>query len=1259
MNTSCDKNTSELLRVHVRDGMSQARRKLPALDKGYFDIDELRFEQLLEQMQDYSQLIKFQGIEPGDDLSPLLFSKNELMVMVKILAINVDKVERDLQEQLYASGNAHSNKDDDVPVDTMTPRKLIGMFDNWLELLNQPQSEAGEQLYRLIESVVIGLSKELSSFLRVVAQNSIDKPVLFHSFTILLKKSQHVIGYGEDLARDQDFDIESLNASLLKALEMIQTGIGELLPISMTSQNNDPAVSLRIVFVKLYQKLQEKVNRFTLNLFDFYFTDVLQAKPNRLTPDSVYLVLHPNIKERDVIIPKGTEFIAGVDKNSQDIIYRVYQEQIVNDAQVVRLHSVYFPKDTDNTESAVLADACWLDNITTAPSADKKVRDEMIAHPLLGAVRSDADVNTAVDARLGFAIANKILFLSEGRRQVNITIQFSAQMSTAWSSLKKILQELPSAKRAKSDSNAKFFAHFGSMFDLRITTETGWLDIGEYKPAFNGSDKSIKTNTLRLSFYLPESAPAITAYDAAVHGDEYQCAVPVLQILLKENFIQYPYDILRNLTVREISIDVNVEGVRNVILHNNLGPLSALSPFTPFGPLPEIGSYFIVGSEEICSKQLTSVDFDIEWGGLPNCPGAFGAWYTGYGQIKNTKNFVASVSVMANGQWLPANPSVSLCQELFASKLRNGQEWLIPQKKLFGTTAIPYYKAQEMPRNNKSFRYSALTKSGLFKVTLQGPMGGFGHREYSTLLTNTLTYNSRVKTENLVRPMPNAPYTPEISAIRLNYSAATTVNLNTPNQHSDPLMRDQFFHLHPLGWESITPLQHSRVYLVPQYKDDGALLIGLTGSECRQLSLFFHLKNNSIPIKSLQVSTELDVSHSSDNREGDSDIVYKIEPATKIQWEYLSHNQWRAIPERNVLGDSTRNFMASGIVQLLIPADITTDNSLLPPGFFWLKVSANQELSHFSEVYSVYAQAVKASWIAGEHPIIEQAMILPPDSIKRIRQNIPGIAGVTQICSSFGGAPAESIEHLRTRMSERLRHKNRALTPLDYEMLILNQFPQIYKVKCFANMRMDRMSKICPGHLLIIPIPHLNWMDGQNFKPHFDGYLIDCILNFVKDLAPAFAEICVENPVYEEIQVRCAVHFREGCHQGYHHNILNQALCDYLSPWSSLGNNVHFGWSINEQDIKSFIHNLDYIEHVTDFSLLRIAPREQGLYVLDDTAAPVIEGTVTGRILPSFWWSTAIPIEHHYIVSIDENAHIGAQVTGYDELEVGSTFIIA
>jgi len=225
-------------------------------------------------------------------------------------------------------------------------------------------------------------------------------------------------------------------------------------------------------------------------------------------------------------------------------------------------------------------------------------------------------------------------------------------------------------------------------------------------------------------------------------------------------------------------------------------------------------------------------------------------------------------------------------------------------------------------------------------------------------------------------------------------------------------------------------------------------------------------------------------------------------------------------------------------------------------------------------------------------------------------------------------------------------------------MLILEKFPQIYKVKCFANLCTDPQAPVSPGHLLIIPIPHRQATEEQGFKPYFDGHLMLSIKEFIAPLTPQLVQLTVENPVYEEIQVRCAVQFKKGLHIGRHQNLLNQALCDYLSPWSEQGNRVHFGWSVNEQEVKSFIHNLQYVEHVTDFSLLRIAPQGEGLFILDDTGS--VEGDEKYRqtLKPTYPWSTAVPLPHHYLDTLDQHRQIDALRTGVDELEVGSTFII-
>ena len=151
----------------------------------------------------------------------------------------------------------------------------------------------------------------------------------------------------------------------------------------------------------------------------------------------------------------------------------------------------------------------------------------------------------------------------------------------------------------------------------------------------------------------------------------------------------------------------------------------------------------------------------------------------------------------------------------------------------------------------------------------------------------------------------------------------------------------------------------------------------------------------------------------------------------------------------------------------------------------------------------------------------------------------------------------------------------------------------------------------------------------------------------------------MENPLYEEIQVRCGVRLKKGYHSGKYLNLLNQTLCDYLSPWSEMGNHVHFGWNISEQEIKSFIHNMDYVDHVTDFSLLRIAPREEGYFILDDSAVPGSPAALSRKITPTYVWSTAVPLATHYLQALDSNLQITAEITGYDELEIGSTFIIS
>lgn len=1222
-------NREEPVRVHVRDGLSQERRRLAALQPGYFNIDDLRFEQLLSLVQDYARLVRFHDVAPGDeDIDPLLFSGNELVVMCGILSVDLTQLEQDIRQRIETLGPEYLLQDSS----RTSPLGLMRQFDEWFTQLRHPQSHAGELLYSLMESVVRGLRSDV----RTLFLGMPDEHVRLISSHLY---DEVMTGEVESRAEPAPLDVRALYASLFKAIDMLQAGCRDFLPISLECQQHDPALALRAVFARLYQRLQQRLNRFTLNFVDFYFTDVLQARPQPLKPDSVYLVAHPIVHDRIIDIPPGAQFFAGVDPSGNDIVYAADDGLAVNDAQVVQIHSVFF-SGRETIANQRLSDGCWLDRFATVPDADRKARSKLVPRPLFGAEAGDYPAGTAMSARLGVVIAHRILALREGRRKITLDLGFQELPDMAWSKLKRILHDLPAARsfagRGKAREKAKFFAYFGAMFEISVSTPDGWLRVNEFKPAYNGSEESLKPNTLRLSFTLGDDAPAIVPYKADVHGENYPTAAPLLRIQLKDNYQQYPYDLLKQLVIRDIRIAVSVEGCRDLLLYNNIGQLSALAPFAPFGPLPDIGSYFIAGSQEICNKQLTDLSVDIEWKGLPDVAGGFGEWYRDYPQARDSEQFVVSTSVLADGVWQPKTQVPAQYQSLFASEIRNGDEYVVPHKRLSSGNTLQFHKLQDVSPD-ETMTFTPHTKNGLFKFTLQGPPGAFGHREYAQVLASTLTYNSRVKVERLARPMPNAPYTPEIASIRLNYSAVARVSLQD-DERSAPDLRDRLIHLHPLGWEAISPLRHPRIHFMPQYADKGTLFIGIRASECSQVSLLFHLFNDS---KALKPAAESDTARGAMPR-----------------WSWLADNQWQPLPQDSILDDSTHGFKTAGIVTLRLPREMNTRNTILPPGLYWLAVSANAQLDSFSHVSSIYAQAFRATWVSGRHPPSRQPMVLPPDSIVRARDTLIGIGAISQVVSSFGGVPAEEPAALRTRISERLRHKNRALTPLDYEMLILQEFPQVYKVKCFANVSSANPAGMTPGHLLIIPVPYLNADDLTYFKPQFDGYLIQCIRDFVVSLAPAFSRISVENPLYEEIQVRCAVLFKKGRHPGKYQNQLQAKLCDFISPWSPGGNGVHFGWRLSEQEIKSYIHNLPYVDHVADFSLLRVAPGEQDTFIVNDTAFVQPGRKSTGVLTPNTLWSTAVPLSHHYAVSASEKQSIDLQ-TGYDELEIGSTFIIS
>jgi hypothetical protein len=1231
----------------VSDGRDQQHRRPPALCGDYFRPNEMAFEQLLALAAEYARQVKFLNLNlqaEGDWHA--YFSADETVQMAIILAVDTENMLAQFEQRLQREPDYHRwfITDMELPLHgdyrarLDSPLQALRALDAWLMAMQPLHGDAGQKVRALLEGLLNGMQKAVGEFMSLA-------PASFYEDrkAMLSERFRALTVLGDVPAVEVTANLVRHNFhTVVQAVRMLQNGIRALLPASLLSGSHDPAISLLIGFIHLFQQVLERLNRFGDQRIDFYYRRVLGMQPQPQKPDSAFLVIQPTASVRQIRIDGGTEFIGGVDEHQQDIIYATAADAgiTLSDARVSALHTLYFEQrplygtvGSYHHEFGLLP----LDG-------DEGEHEKMPSRPLMGAPKPGEPLANSSSAAFGFILSSKVLLMREGERTVRVLFQYRVPSHSKRPSLEEALrkvldqvrgdQERSDYERRTIRINDVFVRLFRSMFRISVTTETGWHRVAEYRPEYSGLNPGMKKDCLAIEFTLPAVAPAIVPYRPEVHGGAYDSRLPMLRFEMTQNEYRYPYDLLADCILQDVRIEVGVKGMRQLLLHNQVGQLSALSPFAPFGPLPSVGAYLVVGCEEILYKQLSDASIDIEWAGLPPGLGGFAAYYRGYASPLKSGDVEVGVSVLADGKWLGSDAAAKLFR--YRPGVDGGPGIITDDQSTVSLqSAVQFYKAAEtMPETGvAAFQYTSSSMNGLFRLTLNGPGGAFGHQEYPALLSRVLTQNAQLKKLALSQPLPNPPYTPQISRIALNYRAATTIAFERGRPEHSQAESDSFIHLHPLGWQGMYFSDARIIRQIPRYTSPGQLFIGVEGTQLRgTLSLYFYLREDSLPMSGID--------------------------SAGLRWRYLCGNRWHKLEPNQILEDTTKGFMTSGIVLLQLPDDIDTNSTVMPAGRLWLCVSAERGVERFCSLYSVYAQAVKVTWRAdrGAKP---QA-VMPAMRITRAGEHLPGVEGIYQIRRSFDGKAAENALQFRTRASERLRHKNRALTASDYEQLILEQFPQVCKVKCFPNLVQedDPERWVQPGHILIVAIPFLNQGGHVNLKPTLSGHLVKEIEDYVRGYASPDAVIRVSNPVYEEIQVRCTVKLKSTLNTGRASEQINQALCSYLSPWNPQGVHQHFGWTVRQHDVESFLLDLPEIDKVSGVSLLQIAPWGQPLdrlYRLRDNA---IENDVLKKVIkPSYPWSIAVPMNQHRIKLSNETDSEPSPI-GINELRVGSTFII-
>ena len=242
---------------------------------------------------------------------------------------------------------------------------------------------------------------------------------------------------------------------------------------------------------------------------------------------------------------------------------------------------------------------------------------------------------------------------------------------------------------------------------------------------------------------------------------------------------------------------------------------------------------------------------------------------------------------------------------------------------------------------------------------------------------------------------------------------------------------------------------------------------------------------------------------------------------------------------------------------------------------------------------------------------------------------------------------------MRTRVGERLSHKNRCTTPHDYERVVLEAFPEVFRCKCFAGLSTGPQ-RAQPGSVLLVVIPAVDEtgpLAGAR-TPRVDADQLQRIAQHVRQRASPFVQLEVCNAVYERIQVRCAVRLAPGRAAGPALARLNEAAIECLSPWSDNGRGVHFGWSLRPVDLATRLHGLEGVASLSRLSLLQVTPEGERLYHLSDS---VEADQVLRARLP---WSLAVPMAQHLIELDDTPQDVAPRASGIDMLELGNTFVV-
>jgi len=957
------------------------------------------------------------------------------------------------------------------------------------------------------------------------------------------------------------------------------------------ADNLTPHLTLFVCFLKLLELPNQRLNNLTKRHLDYYYQEVLQIEKLPATYDKVHILFELSKSIATERLQKGVKLNGGKDGIGKLRIYELIEELAANKATVGSIRNFYMAPALGTTQPFVKA--ALMANSSDGLGADLP-EGETEWYPF-GYDRADPGVNSDAfkelqDAEIGFSIASDILLMSEGERHVQFTIDFDVRrtednnvdpndigyadidhlienLSVYYTGEKKWIKLLNRPIEDDEDpetipSLLRDYTVNDNLFNAGFKTEV--------YPAVNNADLVIKTRTLRLYTVVDIDYEAVCNYNQEVHGAFYATDKPMFRFLLDVSSIEGK-NLLKKLNgkINSIKIDINVGEMFNLKLQNDLGTLNPSKPMYPFSTNPIDGSNFMVESDEIFKKDWSEIRTEIIW---KNAPQKFDDHYKGYGIDFNAgaslKNFkigrIRYEGAFEQVEYIdPPQDSGNYQYFLARRGMQVNNTWInSPKSRLFTSRDADDF----IYKTNTTFYSNNLQDSDQVDSIRLQLASSFFHelypQKYAIAIAKKVTADDTV--------LPNKPYTPFAEQITVGYKAKATLDLNTTKISAS--QSTVLYHIHPFGHSEEhvkvkTPLDFvsdKRCTLLPTYSTGGELYIGL---------------KNALPLQTVPLLFQ--ISEGTENTE-----LTSFGTDNGIVWEVLCDNHWKVFENSEILKNEVDNFLKTGIVSLKLPKEVTSNNTLLPSGHQWIR--ARMKCFRYDVVckfIGVHSQVVLAQFTNNGNETSHLETGLPAETIAKLIERSSAVKSVLQPYNSFGGALEEDDNSYYRRVSERLRHKKRAVTIWDYEHLVLQYFTDIYRAKCLSHTKTDSFN--AGGSVTMVVIPDtVNKNVFNIFEPRVSTAYLNEIKTFLSRYTSLHVNLRVMNPIYEAVKIITAVRFNPGYDDVLYQSILKEDITKLLAPWAfDETKQVEFGGTLHKSVLIDYIENLVYIDYIESIGI--------------------------------------------------------------------------